>query len=44
MNKNMNCFKYELRRDGGSIFTPRNLTWFEKLKYWLKGYKVIKLN
>lgn len=40
---NKNCFKYELRRGGGSMFTPRDLTWFEKMVYRLKGYKIIKM-
>lgn len=39
-----NYFKYELQRGGGFMYTSRNLTWFEKIKYWLKGYKVIKLD
>ena len=40
----MCTFKYELvRKSGGSIITSRNLTWFERLKYRLKGYNVIKL-
>lgn len=38
-----NYFKYELQRGGGSMFTPRDLTWLERMKYRLKGYKVIKL-
>lgn len=38
-----NYFKYELRRGGGSLFTPRDLTWFERLVYRLKCYKVIKI-
>lgn len=40
----MNHFKYELQKGGGSLFTCRNLNWFERLKYRVKGYKVIKLN
>jgi hypothetical protein len=40
----MNEFKYELRRGKGSMFTQRDLTWFERLKYRLRGFKVIKLN
>lgn len=39
----MCTFKYELRRGGKSLLTSRNLTWFERLKYWFRGYKVIKL-
>lgn len=40
---NKNYFKYELQRGGGSMFTPRDLTWFERLVYRLKCYKVIKI-
>lgn len=40
----MNSFKYKLEKGKGSIFTCKNLTWFEKLKYRLKGYKVTKLD
>ena len=39
-----NYFKYELQRGGGSLFTPRDLTWFERLAYRLKGYKVIEMD
>ena len=39
----MNHFKYELNRGNGSIYTPRNLNWFERFRYKLKGYKVIKI-
>ena len=39
-----NYFKYELQRGGGSLFTPRDLTWFERLLYRLRGYKVIKMD
>jgi hypothetical protein len=39
-----NYFKYELQRGGGSLFTPRDLTWFERLAYRLKCYKVIKMD
>lgn len=39
----MCSFKYELRKGEGTMLTSRNLTWFERLKYRLKGYKVIKL-
>lgn len=38
-----NRFKYELRKSKGSIFTQKNLTWFERLKYRFKGYKVVRL-
>lgn len=41
---NKNYFKYELQRGGGSMFTPRDLTWFERLVYRLKCYKVIKMD
>jgi hypothetical protein len=40
----MSDFKYILKRNRGSIFTQRNLTWFERLKYRLKGYKIIKMD
>ena len=40
----MNRFRYELQRAGGSMFTTRKLNWFERLKYRLKGYKIIKLD
>lgn len=43
-NMNKNYFKYELQRGGGYMYTPRNLNWFERLKYRLKGYKVIKMD
>lgn len=39
----MGYFKYRLDRGCGSMYTPRNLNWFEKLKYLLKGYRVYKL-
>lgn len=39
----MCTFKYEIVRGNSSMLTSRNLTCFEKLKYWFKGYKVIKL-
>lgn len=38
-----NYFKYRLEKDNGSISTPINLSWFERLKYRIKGYKVIKM-
>ncbi len=41
---NKNYFKYELQRGSGSMFTPRDLTWFERFIYRLKGYKIIKMN
>ncbi len=45
MNKKTdNSFKYELRKGNGCIHTHRNLNWFEKIRYILKGYEVIKLN
>lgn len=45
MNKKIdNGFKYELRKGNGSIHTHRNLNWFERMKYVLRGYEVIKLN
>ena len=37
-------FKYELRRSKGSIFTCIDLTWIERMKYRLRGFKVIKLD
>ncbi len=42
----MGSYKYKLQKENctGSMYTNRNLNWFEKLKYRLKGYKVIKLN
>ena len=39
----MSHFKYILKRNRGSIFTQRDLTWFERMKYRFKGYKVIKV-
>lgn len=38
-----NYFKYELQRGGGYLYTPENLTWFERFVYRLKGYKVVKI-
>lgn len=43
-NKSMNYFKYKLERGGGSMYTPRDLNWFERMKYRFKGYKVTKLD
>ena len=40
----MSKFKYNLQKGNGGIFTARNLNWFERIKYRLKGYKVIKLD
>jgi hypothetical protein len=40
----MNSIKYKLEKSRGSIFTCRDLTLFEQLKYLIKGYKIIKLN
>lgn len=37
----MGYFKYELQRGGGYMYTPDDLTWFERLLYRLQGYKVI---
>ena len=39
----MKYFKYELQRGGGYMYTPTDLTWFDRFMYRLKGYKVIKL-
>ena len=39
-----NYFKYEIQRGGGSLFTPRDLNWFERFMYKLKGCNVIKMN
>ena len=39
----MSNFKYKLEKGKGVMLTPRNLNWFERLKYKIKGYKVIKL-
>ena len=39
----MGYFKYELQRGGGSMFISDELNWFQKLVYWINGYKVIKL-
>ena len=39
----MNNLKYKLEKNRGSIFTCRDLNFFERLRYRLKGYKVIKL-
>ena len=36
-------FKYKVDRSGSSMYTPRDLNWFERLKYRLKGYKITKL-
>ena len=45
MNKKIdNGFKYELRKGNGCIHTHRNLSWIERIRYILKGYKVIELN
>lgn len=41
---NENKFKYELRKGNGSMRTVVNLNWFERMKYRLKGYKIIKLS
>lgn len=41
---NNSYFKYELKRSNSSMFTCRNLNWFERFVYRIKGYKVIKLN
>ena len=40
----MCSFKYELKRGKGSILTSKNLNWFERLVYRIKGYRVIKLD
>ena len=39
----MCTYKYELRKGNGSMLTSKRLTWLERLKYRLKGYKIIKL-
>lgn len=39
----MKTYKYEIRRETGSTFTCRNLTWIERLRYKINGCKVIKL-
>lgn len=39
----MSYFKYELERGGGFMYTPDDLTWFQRLLYRLQGYKVTKL-
>ena len=41
---NENYFKYRLEKGNGSISTPRNLSWFDRMKYRIKGYKVIKVD
>ncbi len=38
----MSYFKYKIQRGGGSMYTPVDLNWFERLMYRLKGCKVIK--
>ena len=42
----MGNFKYKLQRKNctGCMYTPRNLNWFERMRYRLKGYKITKLN
>ena len=40
----MCSFKYELKRGNGTILTSRDLNWFEKLMYRIRGYEVIKLS
>ena len=40
---NMSDFKYILKRNRGSIFTQRDLSLFERIKYRFRGYKVIKV-
>lgn len=40
---NKSYFKYRLQRGVGSMYTPRDLNWFERLKYRFKGYKVTKM-
>lgn len=39
----MSYFKYELQRGGFSTYTPEDLTWFQRLLYRLRGYKVTEL-
>ncbi len=41
---NNNYFKYKIQRGGGSLFTPVDLNWFERLMYRLRGCKVIKMD
>lgn len=43
-NKTDNGYKYELRKDNGCIHTHRNLSWIEKIRYMIKGYKIVKLS
>ena len=40
----MGNYKYKLQKGNGVMWTPRDLNWFERLRYKLKGYKIIKLN
>lgn len=39
----MGYFKYELERGGGSMYTPDDLNWLQRMLYRLQGYKVTKL-
>lgn len=40
----MGDYKYKLQKGNGTMWTPRDLNWFEKLRYRLKGYTIIKLS
>lgn len=39
----MNGFKYELEKNGWSMYTTENLTPFKRFMYRLRGYKVSEM-